>query len=201
MAKARKKTVTSKNTKPKLDKIENQLKKVFGELNGARAYGCFTTIVHPDLTIPVHMPLISDYNKLYESMIMDKVKETTEENLSDQLCDYYSRAIDDFGNEGHSLNVADFIAEHCRMITNFTFPIMLLNKDCLELELENDDSRFFRYVLRYSVNEDDQMECDVYCSIYNNTEGFINDIKNVLGSKSNVAAFKSSGFNNGFKTI
>jgi hypothetical protein len=200
MAKARKKTVTSKNTKPKLAPIESQFRKVFAQLNGRRAFGCFTTISHPYLNKAVHIPLVSDYDKLYQAMIMDKIKQTTEENLSDELCDYYGRAIDDF-NDGDSKNVADFISEHGRMVSNYTFPIMLLNKDCLELELENDDSRFFRYVLEYSVNEDEQMECDIYCSIYGDKNNFIAEVSKILGTKANVALMKSSGFDNEFKTI
>lgn len=198
MAQKRKKTTTSKNTKPKTAPLEIQIAKAFTELKGRRIYGCFLVLNHYELGKPLCAPVLVAYDDLMQGMEIQKIKDAGIDKIQQDFVEYFDNAIleavkNDFGT-------SEFWQEHSKMITNFTAPLMMLNPEMIELELENDDDRFLTFQLTFNTDDENNTQVNFKGKHHYDKQSFVAEIaKKWKGAE--VEAYQVKGFNGKLKQI
>ena len=110
MAKARKKSVTSKNTvkKPVDNSMLNQLKRTYEYMGDKRIWGILFSLETNKLDKPLNCPTIISYDGIYDSIDHDKIKEVGKAGIIHNMFKYFHHAIQDAGDEFTS-NIEEYM--------------------------------------------------------------------------------------------
>lgn len=186
MAKSRKKTTTSKNTKPKLTPLHQSINRSMKLLEGVRKYGCLLTLRHPYFSTSISCPAITDYDAVLSGVDFNLIKEIGYDTILRDFGSYYFNAINDSPND---MNLTDFWEKHSKQIVHFTFALMLLNPRMIEHELDNDNDRYFSYEITYSNILDDDYDCSFNADLHGNFNSFLRSIEDKWGKDAMVKYF------------
>ena len=176
MAKKKKKVAaTTKNTAKKpLGTVKQSLNKSYKQLEGQRKWGIAFFINVEGKRQTFQVPSICSYDQLFEGADFDIIREHGREKIIQKAINYWCDAI----HFNDCSTTIDFWVKHQEMIYAYFFPIMLLTKGYIELELENKDDRYLFVGLNIKSNQ----SVDFGFKILPNQETFNEAVMSIVGS-------------------